>query len=99
MSVKNSFAKTHLEDELSESIRVFVIKQQSVARVCGRGLEEVQEELVFGRAALEQAEQKLQNTAELQIKRGGSETFRSFLASLYVSNPSGSRLDLCKHCI
>lgn len=35
---------------------MLVIEQQSVARVCGRGLEEVQEELVFGRTALQQAE-------------------------------------------
>lgn len=49
-------AVTHLEDELSESIGVLVIEQESVAGVGRPGLKEEQEELVPGRTALEKTE-------------------------------------------
>ena len=59
-------AVTHLEDKFSKSIWVFVIEKEGVAGVGGCGLEEEQEELVLGRTGLKQAEQQLQQTAQLQ---------------------------------
>lgn len=59
-------AATHLEDELSESIRVLVVEQESVAGVGRSGLKEEQEELVPGRTALEKAKQQLQHPTQLQ---------------------------------
>lgn len=57
---------TYLEDELSETVRVFVIEQEGVAGVGCPGLVQQQEELVFGRTALEKAEQQLQQATQLQ---------------------------------
>lgn len=62
--------EAHLEDELPESVRVLVVEQQGVARVGGAGFEEEQEELVPGRAALQEAEQQLQQATQLQDKHG-----------------------------
>lgn len=59
-----------LKDELPESVRVLVVEQQGVARVGGAGFEEEQEELVPGRAALQEAEQQLQQATQLQDKHG-----------------------------
>ncbi len=59
-------AVTHLEDELSESIWVLVIEQESVAGVGRPGLKEEQEELVPGRTALKKAEYQLQKPTQLQ---------------------------------
>ncbi len=59
-------AITHLEDELSESIGVFVIEQQSVAGVCCSRFKEEQEDLVSGRTALKKAEQQLEKPTQLQ---------------------------------
>lgn len=58
--------RPHLEDELSQSIRVFVVEQEGVQGVGRRRFEEQQEELVFGWTALQQTEQHLQQRAQLQ---------------------------------
>lgn len=65
--------EAHLEDEFPETVRVLVVEQQRVARVGGAGFEEEQEELVPGRAALQEAEQQLQQATQLQHKRRTSE--------------------------
>lgn len=45
---------------------MFVIEKESIAGVGRSGLVEEQEELIPGRAALEEAEQQLQQPAKLQ---------------------------------
>lgn len=66
VSVSQVLGVTHLEDELSESIWVLVIEQESVAGVGRPGLKEEQEELVPGRTALKKAEYQLQQPTQLQ---------------------------------
>lgn len=47
---------THLEDKLSETIRVLVIEQESIAGVSCSRLKEQQEELVSDWTTLEEAD-------------------------------------------
>lgn len=65
----NDASVTYLKDKFSESIWVFVIEEESIAGVSRRGFKEKQEELVFGWAALQKAQQQLQQSTQLQNKR------------------------------
>lgn len=56
----------HLEDELSETVRVFVVEQQCIAGVSCSRFEQQQEELVPRRAGLQQSQQQLQDPTQLQ---------------------------------
>lgn len=62
--------EAHLEDKFPESVWVLVVEQQCVARVGGAGFEEEQEKLVPCWAALQEAEQQLQQATQLQHKHG-----------------------------
>lgn len=57
---------SHLEDELSESIRVLVVEEESVAGVGCCRLKQQQEELVSDWTGLEEADQHLQQFTQLQ---------------------------------
>lgn len=57
---------SHLEDELSESIRVLVVEEESVAGVSCCRLKQQQEELLSDWTGLEEADQHLQQLTQLQ---------------------------------
>lgn len=57
---------SHLEDELSDSIRVLVVEEESVAGVGCCRLKQQQEELVSDWTGLEEADQHLQQFTQLQ---------------------------------
>lgn len=63
---QNGEVCAHPEDELSESIRVLVVEQESVAGVSCCRLKQQQEELLSDWTGLEEADQHLQQFTQLQ---------------------------------
>lgn len=64
---------SYLENQLSLSVGVPVIQQQSIQNICVSWLEKQQEELVSGWAGMKQVEEDLQDPTKL-AREGGRKT-------------------------